>query len=197
MNRRLHELGESWTVSEDPFKRVSTARPRSYLTFVDSPRFVGRNPTNSEGSQFEPGDPLGFNVHYRANGPNSVEVFSIANALYLEPNTGIETQKAMLAIFTEEVNKEKKTLRPDFSTLSPGDTRFVTAQIFTGTPQRPVATAEDLEKLKIGTQVAFVITEITYKDAGITHHERMCFWLQTPASPPGIWHSCEVFTKSD
>jgi hypothetical protein len=197
MNRRLRELGESWTVSEDPFKRASSARQRSYATYVDIPRFTGSNPANSEGAPFQPGDPLGFNIHYKASGPNPIQVFGIALALYLEPNTDTETQKEMLATFTDEIGKERKSQRSDFSTMSPGDTHFVTAYVFTGTPQKRVTTSEDLEKLKIGTEIAFVISEITYKDAGVTHHERKCLWLQPPASPSGIWHSCEIFGKSD
>jgi len=185
MNKRLHDLGEAWTVSEETSNASGSLVPRSFITFDGVPRFTGSNPTNSEGSQFQIGDPLGFNVHYKASGPNLVDVLWTARVLYLEPNTNTETQKAMLAKFTEELNREEKVMHADFSTMSPGDAGFFTAYIFTGTAERPAATSEDLEKLRTGTEVAFVIAEIAYRDAGTMHHEKKCYWLQTPASPPG------------
>ena len=184
---------------DDEIKVVPTpiVSPRSYLTFSDIPKFTGRSESGVEGSQFQPGDPLGFNIHYIASGPNPVKFIGTANGLYLEPNTNSDTQKEMLANFTAEVSKERKTNKPDFSTMMPGDRRFITAVLFTGTPRLIPATQEDLDDLRIGSKVAFIISEIIYQDNGVTHHQRQCFWLQKPASPPGIWHMCEVFNKSD
>lgn len=199
MNQRLHDLGETWTVSKETSKAGGSVVPRSYITFNGTPIFTGSNPANpeAEGSQFQVGDALGFNIDYKVSGPNQVEMFGIVKAVYIEPNSDSETQQAMLVKFTEELNKEEKVIHPDFSTKSPGDMGFVTAYVFTGTPQRPVVTQGDLEKLRVGTEVAYVISEITYKDRGTTHHQRECVWLQPPAAPPGIWHFCEVFNKSD
>ena len=47
----------------------------------------------------------------------------------------------------------------------------------------PVATQEDLEKLRTGTEVAFVISEITYKDERTTHHERKCYLVANARMP--------------
>jgi hypothetical protein len=198
MNRRLHELGESWTVSDDKSRRMIPTRPRSYVTFEDIPRFTGPNPGNSEGFQFQPGNVICFNVHYRASGPNPVEVNEIATVLYLEPNTDTDTQNGMLTDFTGYIEKERKEVKLASTTMSPGDSHFVTAFEPAASPmQKVIVTQELLDNLRIGSTVTFVMAEITYRDGDVLHHERECLWLQTPASPPGIWHQCDVFNRSD
>lgn len=195
MNQELNKLGEHWTVSESPKGQI----PRSYITFDGVPRFVGTTST-VEGGDFKPGDLLAFNLHYQVSGPNSVQTISRAMAVYAEPGFGSETQRAMIDKFTEEVQEERKTnsAASMSGTLMPGDKRFDTAHLFVGRGQTPQPlTQEDLNELKIGQKVAFVVFEILYKDLGKLHHTRMCAWLQPPASPPGIWHYCDVFENSD
>lgn len=81
--------------------------------------------------------------------------------------------------------------------MMPGDGEFLTAYAWSNTMQRLMVTQDDLDKLKIGAEVALVITELDYMDKGVTHHLRRCIWLQPPALPPGTWHLCTVFNESD
>jgi len=62
-NRRLKDLGESWTVAEE-IKPIANAPVRSYVAFDGEPKFTGSSTSNTEGADFKPGDPLGFNVHF-------------------------------------------------------------------------------------------------------------------------------------
>jgi len=118
--------------------------------------------------------------------------------LYVEPDYGLKTQENLIADFKERLMKERKNLRPgESSTMMPGDERFLTAYAVTAENKFRTVTADDLAQLQTGTEVSFVVIEIAYKDRGAIHHARQCAWLQPPADPPGIWHFCEVFNKSD
>jgi hypothetical protein len=198
LNSRLHDLGQSWTVSGGTSKPRPQTEPRSYLAFLPPPAFGGRTTTGLEGSPIQPGDPLGFNVHFKATGPNPVEFIVAEKGLYLEPNVDLVTQNAMLAAFMKEVTKDRKSSSSPPHTLMPGDSQFISAFVITNVegPSK-VATQDDLDKLRQGEEFAFVIAELIYKDQGVEHHQRMCVFLQPPATPPGIWHDCVVFGKSD
>lgn len=80
----------------------------------------------------------------------------------------------------------------------PGNGGFDTVYAVDENKQHWVLTKSDLEALRNGTKIAFVILELSYKDQGEVHHYRTCQFLQPPAIPPGIWHYCDVgFTQSD
>jgi hypothetical protein len=130
MNNRLNQIGEKWAVTrEAPLMRSA---PRSYLTLAGNPRFTGPSATQTEGSNFLPGSPIAFNIHYKNTGPNAVELGEQADAAYLKDDYKPETQQSVLAQFTSEIEKEKKALKegkPDPShthTMGAGTEEFFT-----------------------------------------------------------------------
>jgi hypothetical protein len=200
MNSRLNQMGETWTVAKDT---PQASAPRSYIVLDGNPKFTGPNAAGTEGSDFVAGSPIAFNVHFKNTGPNALETGEEAMASYLKDDYKPETQEAVVAQFTNEVRKEKKNLKghmPDAThvhTMGSGTSEFLTAVSWSDTLERVSFTQDDLDKLKAGARIAFVIAEISYKDAGIQHHFRMCMWLQPPATANGIWHFCDGFNKSD
>jgi hypothetical protein len=140
--------------------------PRSYLTLAGNPRFTGPSATQTEGSNFLPGSPIAFNIHYKNTGPNAVELGEQADAAYLKDDYKPETQQSVLAQFTSDIEKEKKALKegkPDPShthTMGAGTEEFFTAFSWSDTLERVSFTQDDLNKLKAGARIAFVITQI-------------------------------------
>lgn len=197
MNSRLEEMGESWSVSDDARSAPSSA-PRSYLVYDGSPLFAGHSegpPT--EGNNFQPGDPVGFNIHFKVTGPNPIEYYGMFPALYIESNHDSATQREMLAKFIAARDTAFKGSKHTSSTLMPEYRGFISVVAWNSDNHFLIATQEELDKWKAGTEVVFVISEMLYKDGKIAHHTRRCLWLQRPAAAPGIWHSCEVFGESD
>ena len=115
----------------------------------------------------------------------------------VEPNTEHETQKQFADNFVNEIEKERRTVQPGSSTMMPTDEAFITAFSATDSTKSLVLTQDDLDKLRAGTEFAFVIAQFDYKDSVKTHHLRRCMWLQPPSQAPGTWHFCEVFNTSD
>ena len=81
--------------------------------------------------------------------------------------------------------------------MGAGTSEFFTAVSVSDKLEPILFTQDDLDMMKSGAKFAFVITEITYKDAGVLHHFQMCMWLQPPATPDRAWHFCDVFNASD
>jgi hypothetical protein len=198
MNDRLHQLGETWTLSP-PALTPAMASARSYLVFDGAPKFAGSSTPNVEGGDYVAGDPIAFNVHFKNRGPNKVELVAAFFATSLEPNVDLQTQKRMMAGHLKNGDEKRALLRAAAgSTLAPGGDLFNTAFVHDGSIATPRWTQQDLDDLHAGTKFVFVIAELVYRDLGAEHHERMCYWLQPPAKPiPGIWQSCAVFTNSD
>jgi hypothetical protein len=204
INEQLKELGENWTVAEDkPQATVAQTHPqRSYVDFVGNPAFTGSEST-TEGGQFKVGDPISFNVHYTATGPNPVQLVEAQRILLLEPDVSLDTEKAAISFFINEVDVLRKagTIKPQIHTMQKGDNEFFTVFAWTGLIDRAdlyrVVTQDDLDKLKNGSEYALLMVVIAYKDLGVVHHLRRCMWLQSPAKPPGIWHFCQTFPDSD
>jgi hypothetical protein len=201
LNTRLKQLGEEWSVSEEAPKVGVASIPRSYLTLVGSPLFAGGK---AEGDNFQPGSLLSFNMHFQVTGPNSIQSFGSARTLLVEPDFTSETQKAAIASFLREFEKEKKESKEEMlpGTIMPGENRFFSVEAHKdndiGRNGKPwIVDQDDLDKLKAGTEIAFIMTVQPYKDRGVMHHLRRCVWLQPPAQPPGIWHFCEGFPDSD
>lgn len=145
-------------------------------------------------------------MHYKTKGPNEIQTGRIGNVLLMEPDFTPATQKSAISFFLKEFSlehskwlKEHPKVSEFQTTLEPGDARFITAFAWTGNPDTPwiTTTQDDLDKLKSGAEIAFVITVLPYKDSGVLHHLRQCIWLQPPARAPGIWHFCEGFPGSD
>jgi len=198
-NQRLKDLGESWTVAEE-IKTVPKPAQRSYLAFDGDPKFTGTSASNTEGVEFKPGDPLGFNVHFKATGPNSIQSGGEAFEGLLEPDFNPDTQKRIVGEFLTRLKEEEKRLSKPAAppaTMTPGDAVFDTAYVWTNMREHRIAVQQDLDDLHGGKLIAFVISLITYKDAGVTHHLRRCEFLQPPAAVNAIWHFCQLFNNSD
>jgi hypothetical protein len=192
MNKRLQELGEKWAYIP-PSAAVPMLSPqRSYIVFEDMPRSAGGK---AENDALAVGQQLAFNLHYRQQGPNPVELGKISRWLYIESNYELSTQKTLIGDFQERLRKDRTPLGKE--TLMPGDKRFVTAFGINDDNSPRIITPTELANLTAGSEVLFVIAEIAYSDSGKQHHLRECMFLQAPASPPWVWHECEAFTHSD
>jgi hypothetical protein len=165
--------------------------PRSYLAFDGDVRFPGMNNRN-----FVVGDDLAFNQYFKAVGPNPVDAVEIARFLETKPTFDPQTQHEVIDDFMKVLDAAKGQPHLAPTTLMPGETRFLTAYATSGTGHRKI-TQSDLQKLRSGEDIAFVLVQITYKDNGVLHHLRRCVFLQPPAEPPGIWQFCVGFTQSD
>jgi hypothetical protein len=192
VNEKLHDLKEDWAVST-PEPKPGISRPKTYVVFSGAPKFPGRQ--GSEGSNFQIGEALAFNLYYAVSGPNALKILRIERLLMVEPNFEVETQKNAIAEFIRLNTEERKQGSGPPHTMMPSDTRFNTAFSYTDTEPRQSRTVSqlDLNSLKTGTEIAFLLAEITYQDGGETRHLKRCMFLQPPAQPPGIWHFCENF----
>jgi hypothetical protein len=205
VNTQLKQLGENWSVTAPPPTAGSVPPPaRSYLAIDQVPIFAGANVNGTEGSNFQVGDPLGFNVHYHATGPNAVYVGGSGMMTALEPDFQPTTLSNAYKHFQEEVAAEKqeapKGVPKDWTLFTPGMTRFLTAYAFEeaeGHRTQYRVSQTDLDNLKLGTKIAVVMAFFDYKDGNQIHHLWYCSYLQPPAQPPGIWHFFEACPKSD
>jgi len=174
--------------------------PRTYLVFDGTPRFEKADSKTmqfSSNQDFEVGNQLFFNFYYRAVGNNQIDLIKIVGRTYLEPDATVATQDRVIADFKEKIKKEKAFT--DSITVGQTDrSRFNTAFPTEGNVQPRILAQSDLDAFANGTQIAFVLAEITYKDNNSVHHLRMCELLQPPAIPSrSIWASCRGFSKSD
>ena len=192
MNKRLVELGENeWKFSD---QHLGPLPVRSYMAFDGIPVFLGSTTPNTEGGAFKVGDALAFNIHFKAIGPNPVQFIRVAALLILKSTFDREAQGEVIASFSERLRKEEGNPNASRreSPVMPGDKRFITATFNGITTDHLVPMSQlDLDDLNRGAKIAFVISQITYKDNGVIHHQRECLWLQWPLSPPGVWHFCE------
>lgn len=177
------------------------AAVRSYVVFEDNPHFPQdvKDGQISNQRDFRVGDDLAFNVYYKHTGPNPVEVINISRALYTEPDRNDDTQNALIADFEGVMREERKNglaAKSKPHTLMPGEAAFFTAFALTGKEPRKL-TADELDRLALGKEVAFVIAQITYDDLGTVHHLRRCVLLLPPASFPAVWGFCQGFNDSD
>jgi hypothetical protein len=198
-NQRLRELGESWTVAEEAKTPPITPMQRSYIVFDGTPIFTGST-SQTEGGDFKPGDPLGFNVYFKVTGPNATQMVNTALEAFIEPDYSPNTQSKVASKFISRVKREIKALEPSpNATMNPGDRHFATAFAFASpdSKEHRVLTQQDLDDLHAGRSVAFVVMQITYKDGGKTHHLRQLVFLQPPAAPTGVWHFGQPFNNSD
>ncbi|MGD0009183.1 MAG: hypothetical protein ABSE93_11650 [Terriglobia bacterium] len=192
MNKQLQELGEQWKYVP-PLPALSVpARQRSYLVFDGNPKSAGGQ---TEGSPLAVGQGLDFNVHYKQQGPNPVELVRVSNCLYVEADYQVLTQRAVIRDFEERLKKEKPP--GETSTLMLGDQGFFTAFGRNEDGSRRIITQTDLDNFTTGKQVVFFIAQLIYRDAGKEHRLRRCLFLQPPAAAPWVWAFCGGFTHSD
>jgi hypothetical protein len=180
---------------------AKTAAVRSYVMFDDNPRFPQDMKDGQISNQraFRVGDDLAFNVYYKQTGPRPVELINISRALYTEPDRNDDTQSALIADFEGVMREERKNglaAKSKPSTLMLGESAFFTAFALTGKETRKL-TPDELDRLALGKEVAFVIAQITYDDLGTVHHLRRCVLLLPPASFPAVWAFCRGFNNSD
>ena len=195
--------GELYSWSE-PESTQTTTPVRSYLAIDGHPVFTGSNANNVAGSNFQIGDPIGFNLYYRATGPNAVYVGGNGMATILAPSYDPEKLKNVYKSFAEEIAAEKKR-NPDlmkvrWTLYTPETKRFDTAYVWDGASGHRTqhrVTQTDLDQLKLGTEVAVVVAFFDYKDGNKIHHLWYCAFLQPPAQPPGIWHMFDACPDSD
>jgi hypothetical protein len=193
----LKELGENWSVVQQPTTLASIpVRTRTYLTIEDSLKFTGKNPNNAEGSNFQVGDPMAFNLHYHAIGPNALYLDGAAYMVVLEPDVSPRSLEDAYQVFVKQTSANWKNPlnhpQKDWMLFTPDMHAFNTAFAWDGPmdnrTMHPVTQA-DLDNLKSGTLIAVVIAVFNYKDASQLHQFWLCAFLQPPAQPPGIWHS--------
>jgi uncharacterized protein (DUF2249 family) len=142
---------------------------------------------------------LAFNYRFKQVGPNPVELIRESRWLYVEPDDAPSTQRQMIADFKKNVHAERT---PDdnpkeSATWVQGREAFDTAFAADANRHVRIVTQDDLNALHAGTEIAFVIAELTYEDNKKVHHSRLCSYLQPPARYPGIWHGCIGFNHSD
>jgi hypothetical protein len=160
-------------------KRPSPNSVRSYVAYIGMPVFAGSSPTDTEGSAFSVGDPLGFNIHFKATGANPVTLLD--SAFDTEVVTGAiaedgsyqqkVTDGAAMA-FLSELRKERAVHKFPFPshTMMPGDTEFNTAYAWTdGYSKHRIVTQGDLDAVKTGSQTWVVMSVLTYSDGETVH----------------------------
>jgi hypothetical protein len=181
-------------------KLVSNA-PRSYLVYEGNPLFSGPSPTGTEGAAFAVGQPVGFNVHFKATGLHPVilleSAFDTEVVTDLHVTADTFDQAAIdraVGIFLSEIKKERSrpTHKKAFQTLMQGDAQFNTAFAWTDDSysKHRVVTQGDLDNVKDGSETWAVMSDLTYLDGKTAHHLRRCMWLMPPGNPPGLWHFC-------
>ncbi len=180
----------------------STPVPRSYLTLDGPFRF----PLVAAGGQlvteinFQVGDEFQFNIFYKQEGPNPLEIVEASHLIYVEPDHEDQTQNSLITDFEKRIRNGRKLLprrNEPLPTVTQGEHRFYTAFAPTVANTRRIVTQRDLEEMQSGEEILFVIVEIVYEDVGQIHHCRRCEWLQPPASLPSVWHMCKGFNHSD
>jgi hypothetical protein len=195
MNKRLQQLGEQWKYVQPAAVSSEPTIQRSYLVFDDVPMSSGGE---IEGKPLVVGQVLQFNIHFKQQGPNPVELVSESRWLYVEADYESSTQKALIDDFEERLAKEERR-QPSIgsSTVMPGDQRFFTAFGRNEDGSPITISPMHLDDLMTGKEILFVIAQLIYRDAGKEHHLRRCMYLQPPANTPWIWHFCEGFAHSD
>jgi hypothetical protein len=196
INNQLKRIGEEWPYTPPRIMTFAPA-PRSFVVWADRPRFSG----DHEGDPLSYTHVIGFNLYYKQSGPNSVEVESGEKWLYTRSDASLETQKEVIGDFLALEKSGKGP--PSTYTLMPNENpRFFTAFAPDETNHMRLPRLGELDDLKFGREIIFILAKITYKDSssdsrGI-HHLPLCLYLQPPATPPGIWHYCEAgFNNSD
>jgi hypothetical protein len=175
---------------------------RSYIVFDGNMRFGEKKDYKGQliaDQNLQVGDEFAFDFYFRATGPNPVDLYSVSRWLYVEPDFQDKTQRDMIATFKQRLSAERKKQirKPEPSTFMPGERRFDTAYAKSEPNEHRIVSHDDLNALRNGTEIAFVIVEVAYMDTKKLHHLRTCQWLTPPAIAPGIWHFCVGFTNSD
>jgi hypothetical protein len=199
MNKRLEELGEKWTIaSSEPM--AMTIPLRSFVVFDGTPRFEKKGDNGQVAERdMKIGDMFSFNIHFKQDGPNPVEIAIVSFKGYEEPDMTPETTGRTVQTFKTLIRQQQKDSERKTSTLSRGQGGFNTAFITDDQNHLRYLTQDDLRTLQLGNGFALVLAQIDYLDGSKIHHARLCYRLQPPATTmPRVWQSCLVdFGKSD
>ena len=176
--------------------------PRSFLVFDGPMRFGEKRDDKGQlvsDQNLQVGDRLAFDYYFKATGPNPVTTIGTASWLYVEPDFSPETQKPMIADFNARLKKEQKqhVVKAVPFTLMPEEKDRWNTVYAQADKKYRLVTQPDLDALRVGQEIVFVIVEIPYLDSGKVHRLRTCQFLQPPATFPGIWHFCQGFTNPD
>jgi hypothetical protein len=178
-----------------PPVRVPAVR-RSYLVFDGTFHFGKHNDKNGmlrADQNFQVGDLMWFDFFFKNLGPNPVNVTKTFSRLYLEPDIEPETQRRIIADFRRawaSTSSTDVTIAP--ATPTDVDRHYGSAS----TVDHRIATQDDLDALRNGSEIAFVIAGITYVDNGKSYDLRRCEWLHSPALQGAtVWESCLPFGK--
>ncbi len=177
--------------------------PRSYIVFDGYPYFGEYKDDKGlplVDQNFQVGYQFAFNYRFKQTGPNPVDLTEESKWLYVEPDFEHNTQRSLIADFKRRMRmpseREPDSGNREPATFTQGRDAFNTAFAAIDHHVR-IVTKDDLNALHAGTEIAFVIVQLTYKDNKKVHHARLCSWLQPPARYPGIWHDCIGFNHSD
>jgi hypothetical protein len=186
-----------------PNPQPSPPPPRSYLVFDGTMRFAERRDANGQlvaDQNLHVGDELFFNYYFKPTGPNAISVGDSARVVRLEPDFSPKSQQEALEYFRAEIKKDDRDhpVKTKWATMMPQETgHWDTARAWTEDRHHLLITKLLLDELTVGTQIAFVLVEVSYKDNRKLHHMRTCQFLQPPAIAPGTWHFCEDFVNPD
>jgi|SRR5208282_2263540 len=182
-----------------PAKPPTPSQVRSYLVFDGIMRFGERRDAMGQlvaDQNLHVGDELFFNYYTNPTGPNPILVGSAARLIILEPDFSPKSEQEAIESFKAQVKKAH--VKSKWKTLMPQDTgRWDTAHAWTEDGHHLLITQPLLNDLRTGTQIAYGLVEISYKDNGKLHHLRTCQFLQPPTFAPGTWHFCDNFTNPD
>jgi hypothetical protein len=175
---------------------------RIYMVFDGPPRFGERRDEKGlllPDQNLQPGDPLGFDYSFKVNGTAPVQWYGSISRTYLRTSYDLKTQKEVVGTFDALIKKAgKENPSPSPKILVGGESRWSTSFGWDDDDQtHQVVTKSDLDAMRIGKEVAFVIIQMSYQDQGKMHHARQCSFLQPPATVPGIWHFCDAPFNSD
>lgn len=198
MNQRLRQMGENWNFKETSSLSTVAKTPRSYIVPEGGPMYPSGD--SISGGELKAGSPILINIKTKATGPNEVLGIWEPAVIMLLPDYSSETQRAALKDFNSSIDELYKQNHAISVTIPPGSESFFSVFPKDSNPKvPPVFTEAQVNDLRSGKSFFFIFYSLIYKDSGLIHHQRGCYFLQNPvsASQNWIWHSCEVNVNSD
>jgi hypothetical protein len=176
----LPSLPQAVPAPSPPPSRRAPIPVRSYVVFDGPPYFSidddKGQPLPDRNLQVEAA--FGFNFDFKQAGPNPVELSQTCQHVYVEsPSPNVE--RDLIADFEARIKKRPATAK-ETVTFELGHSGWLTAFASSKTNENKirVVTQEELDALHAGTEIAFVIVQINYKDKNVMHHARLCMYLQ-------------------
>jgi len=175
--------------------------PRSYLVFDGPTRFPPKE-INGPQADFSVGNQLYFDYYYSTptTNPNPITIDAVSGWVYVEPDRKTETQHAIILDFNERVQQAniKDSRKPkNVGVFLPGEGHWNSLSATHDGHNPWILTQDDLDAMRLGNEIVFIVIDMVYTDNGHIHHLRRCEFLQPPAKAPGIWHACDVTFTSD